>query len=221
MKFKIQLAEEIKRACPTYRGAALSATVVNTTYNAALWEMIASFTLAYQKKYTTESLKQMQAIQATRLAYKACGKDPSRYRPAAEALCRRLIKGASLYQINTLVDLINVVSIQTGFSIGGFDADKIQGTTLTLGIGRKAEPYEGIGRGALNIAGLPVFRDQEGGFGTPTSDHERTKIELSTTHLLVTINGYGGEIGLKEAVELLQSLLERYGQGVDIEVCYF
>ena len=44
----------------------------------------------------------------------------------------------------------------------------------------------------INIEGLPVYRDEEGGVGTPTSDHERTKITLATTHMLVLINGYDG-----------------------------
>mgnify|MGYP000747919632 CR=1 FL=1 len=84
------------------------------------------------------------------------------------------------YQIDTLVDLINLVSIRYGYSIGGFDADKIQGDTLVLGIGKSGEPYEGIGRGELNIEGMPVYRDAMGGIGTPTSDNERTKLEAGT-----------------------------------------
>ena len=47
----------------------------------------------------------------------------------------------------------------------------------TLGVGKAGEPYEGIGRGTINIEGLPVYRDQIGGVGTPTSDNERTKDE--------------------------------------------
>ncbi len=146
----------------------------------------------YKQTLTTESLKQMSGIAATRRVYKACGKDPSRYRPASEALIRRILQGKELYQIDTLVDLINLASIRFGYSIGGFDADKFVGDTLTLGVGRKDEPYEGIGRGVINIEGLPVYRDEEGGVGTPTSDHERTKITLATTHMLVLINGYDG-----------------------------
>lgn len=98
--------------------------------------------------------KDMTTIHATREAYKKCGKDPSRYRPSGEALCRRILRGISLYQIDTLVDLINLVSIRFGYSIGGFDADKIVGDALVLGIGKAGEPYEGIGRGELNIEGM-------------------------------------------------------------------
>ena len=114
---------------------------------------------------------------------------------SGEALCRRILRGISLYQIDTLVDLINLVSIRYGYSIGGFDADKIQGDTLVLGIGKSGEPYEGIGRGELNIEGMPVYRDAMGGIGTPTSDNERTKLEAGTTHLLTIINGYSGKEG--------------------------
>ncbi|MBQ6658252.1 MAG: hypothetical protein IJM70_02885, partial [Prevotella sp.] len=45
----------------------------------------------------------------------------------------------------------------------------------------------------VNIAGLPVYRDAQGGVGTPTSDNERTKMTLQTTHLVVLINGYDGQ----------------------------
>ena len=183
----------------------------NTPYSAPLWEEINSLAERYKAELTTESLKQMPSIEATRKVYKACGKDPSRYRPASEALIRRMLQGKSLYQIDTLVDLINLASIAYGYSIGGFDVDKFHGDTLTLGVGRAGEPYEGIGRGMINIEGLPVYRDADGGVGTPTSDNERTKIDLQTTHLLVLINGYdGNEQRVRENAEFIQQLLRKY-----------
>lgn len=167
----------------------------------------------YRQTLTVESLKQMSGIAATRRVYKACGKDPSRYRPAAEALIRRMLQGKELYRVNTLVDLINLASIAYGYSIGGFDADKMVGDRLELGVGKEGEPYEGIGRGMLNIAGLPVYRDGMGGVGTPTSDHERTKISMETTHLLVLINGYdGNEAQVRANAEYIQELLRRHCQ---------
>ena len=153
----------------------------------------------------------MPSIAATRRVYKACGKDPSRYRPAAEALIRRVVQGKELYQRDTLVDLINLASMRFGYSIGGFDASKFVGDTLTLGIGKADEPYEGIGRGQINIEGMPVYRDALGGVGTPTSDHERTKIGLETSHLLVLINGYDGdEEHVRDNAEYIKSLLQRF-----------
>lgn len=210
----IIVSEEIEKVCPGFVGAAVEADVVNSEYNAELWAEINDLGEKYKAEYTTETVKTISGIEATRRVYRACGKDPSRYRPAAEALIRRMLQGKELYQIDTLVDLINLASIAFGYSIGGFDADKLVGDTLTLGIGREGEPYEGIGRGMLNIAGLPVYRDAEGGVGTPTSDNERTKIELSTRHVLVLVNGYdSNEAQVKANAEYIIRLFEKYAQG--------
>ena len=219
--YTITLSEDIKSRWPQYRGAAVYATVTNTPYDEGLWTEIAHFTEHLQATETTESIKQQAAIVATREAYRACGKDPSRYRPSAEALRRRLLRGLDLYQIDTLVDLINLVSLRTGYSIGGFDADRIQGTQLCLGIGREGEPFEGIGRGPLNIACMPVIRDSIGGIGTPTSDHERTKMSVDTRHILTIINGYSGSEGLHEAATLTAELLQRYASAEDCQIWFF
>ncbi|MBQ9636643.1 MAG: hypothetical protein IJV36_01945 [Prevotella sp.] len=208
---KVIVSDEIEQVCPGFVGACVEVDVVNTPYSDGLWTEIRALAEHFKATLTTESLKDVSGIRATRRVYKACGKDPSRYRPASEALIRRLLQGKELYQIDTLVDLINLASIKYGYSIGGFDADKFQGDTLTLGVGRAGEPYEGIGRGMLNIEGLPVYRDAQGGVGTPTSDNERTKITLSTRHLVVLINGYdGNEAQVRANAEFILELASRY-----------
>lgn len=214
---KIYVSEDIRLHCPDFVGTAVIANVRNSQPSPALWEEIDRFITDYRKRYTIDSIKAMPAIQATREAYKRCGKDPSRYRPSSEALVRRTLQGHDLYRVSTLVDLINLASIAYGYSIGGFDVDKICAAndgntkTLTLGIGQEGEPYEGIGRGPLNIAGLPVYRDAIGGIGTPTSDHERTKLSLETTQLLAIVNGYDGNRETTSAcATFIQQLLQRY-----------
>lgn len=209
----VNVSQEIESVCPEFVGACVEAQVVNTPYCEELWQEIKALGERFRNELTTESLKDMTSIAATRRVYKACGKDPSRYRPASEALIRRMLQGKELYQRDTLVDLVNLASIAYGYSIGGFDADKFVGNTLTLGIGREGEPYEGIGRGLLNICGLPVYRDAEGGVGTPTSDNERTKMTIDTRHLVVLINGYdGNEQRVRENAEYIQQLLCKYCQ---------
>ena len=202
--FEIKVSQEIKDACPVFAGAAVYAAVKNTAYCEGLWKEINAFT---EELTTTTQIEDI--------------KDPGRYRPSAEALRRRLMRGIPLYQIDTLVDLINLVSLRTGHSIGGFDADKIQGAYLELGIGKAGEPFEGIGKGVLNIEGLPVYRDASGGIGTPTSDNERTKMNLGTTHILAIVNGYNGKKGLKEAAEMIQSLLNEYAESDSSELIFF
>ena len=215
LMYHITLSEEIKRLCPAFQGVAVMAQVTNSAHNAELWWEIDAFTRELKAGETAESIKQQPAIAATREAYKRCG------RPSAEALRRRLMRGLELYQIDTLVDLINLVSLRTGYSIGGFDADKIQGDSLELGIGRAEEPFEGIGRGTLNIEGLPVYRDRAGGIGTPTSDNERTKMGLETRRILAIVNGYNGRDGLAEAAGMIQELLRKYADSDGGTILYF
>ena len=182
---KVIVSNEMEQICPEFVGACLEAEVANSPYNEALWAEIEQLAEKFRGELTTESLKELTSISATRKVYRACGKDPSRYRPASEALIRRVLQGKELYQRDT----------------------------LTLGIGREGEPYEGIGRGNINIHGLPVYRDAQGGVGTPTSDHERTKMTLETKHLLVLINGYdGNEQRVRENAEYIQTLLRKYSQ---------
>ena len=209
----VSVMPEIATACPAFVGACLVAKVVNSPFDAQLWEKIEATQAQLRQTLDTESLKQQPSIAATRQVYKTLGKDPSRYRPASESLIRRLLQGKNLYQANTLVDLINLASIVHGYSIGGFDASKIAGSTLRLGVGKADEPYEGIGRGMLNIEGLPVYRDELGGIGTPTSDNERTKLTLETSQLLVLINGYdGNEARVRENATFISGLLRAHCQ---------
>ena len=208
---EIIVSNEIESVCPKCVGACVEARVKNSQYCQPLWDEINTLEQKFKAELTTETLKDISGIAATRRIYRACGKDPSRYRPASEALIRRVLQGKALYQIDTLVDLINLASMAYGYSIGGFDANKFVGNTLTLGIGKEGEPYEGIGRGMINIHGLPVYRDEVGGVGTPTSDHERTKITIDTSHLLVLINGYdGNETSVRQNAEFIQKLLQKF-----------
>lgn len=208
---EIIVSNEIENVCPNFIGACVEAKVKNSQYCQDLWNEINTLGEEFKNKLTIETLKEISGIVATRRIYRICGKDPSRYRPAAEALIRRILQGKTLYQIDTLVDLINLASMKYGYSLGGFDADKFVGNTLELGVGKEGEPYEGIGRGMINIQGLPVYRDGIGGVGTPTSDNERTKITINTNHLLVLINGYdGNEALVRQNAEFVQQLIKRF-----------
>lgn len=205
----ISISEEVAVACPELHILAIRCEVENTESNEALWREIAQEEESIRRTSQIEDINKWLPIRATRQAYKAFGKDPNRYRPSAEALRRRILRALPLYRIDTLVDIVNLVSIRSGYSIGGFDMDKITGD-LILGVGREGENYQGIGRGSLNIHGLPVYRDAVGGVGTPTSDEERTKIDSNTTHVLMIINGYSGKKGLFEAASYAKDLLKMY-----------
>ena len=113
------------------------------------------------------------------------------------------------------------MSIGSGYAIGGFDADKISGDSVTLGIGEADELFEGIGRGLLNVDGLPLYRDELGGIGSPTSDVERTKITLETTKLQMQINAFSEEMPLRDTIEWSVELLEKYANAKNFEIEIF
>ena len=215
----ITLSPEILAACPDLHVLAIACNVKNTESDDLLWKEISRLEEEIRSTVKLQEINKWTPILATRKAYKFLGKDPNRYRPSSESLRRRILRGLSLYKIDTLVDITNLVSIKTGYSIGGFDADKIKGDLL-LGVGKEGEIYHGIGRGVLNIEGLPVYRDDVAGVGTPTSDEERTKIGMDTTALLMIINGYSGMDGLLDAGRYSLNLLNKYvsAQNVEIEL---
>lgn len=217
MEIHVSISDEIQKICPDLYILVIACDVKNTISDEQLWKEITEEEMAVRASMKLEEINKWQPVFATRQAYKRLGKDPNRYRPSAEALRRRILRELPLYKVDTLVDLINLLSIRSGYSIGGFDASKIVGNELVLGVGREGENYQGIGRGDLNIAGLPVYRDTQGGIGTPTSDEERTKINLDTSRLLMIINGYSGEDGLEAAGRYGVDLLRRYVSAINIK----
>lgn len=218
---KITVEDRIREICPAMQIALIRAKVINTPTSDELWSEISEASQRIRDSYELSWINKRPAIVATRNLYKRLGKDPNRYRVSSEALCRRVVKGMELYRIDTLVDLINLISMGSGYAIGGFDADKIQGDEVRLGVGEAGEKFEGIGRGLLNIEGLPVYRDAVGGIGSPTSDEERTKITLQTTRLQMQINAFGEEIPLTDTVKWTVGLLEKYAQATEFEIEIF
>ena len=151
MNMKFEFEDIIKEKAPDYRLIAVEAEVESLPTDDSLWSEITAFAESYRSCHEMAEVNKRPGIAGTREAYKAFGKEPNRYRPSTEALCRRFVKGLDLYRSLALIDLVNLLSVACGHSIGGFDADKIEGDTLTLGIGREGEPYEAIGRGRSTL----------------------------------------------------------------------
>lgn len=220
-EIEIRFSPKIATAAPALKVIRLSAEVVNGPTDPQLRQELEELADKIKQTYKLPDINRRPGIAATRAAYKALGKDPNRYRPSQEQLMRRIVNDKGLYFISNLVDVCNYVSVACGCSIGAFDTDAIVGDTLTLGVGRANEPYEGIGRGLLNIEGMPVYRDAIGGVGTPTSDNERTKTTDTTRRLTVCINIYGEDMPAEEMTELYRRLLRRYCEAGDVAVRTF
>jgi DNA/RNA-binding domain of Phe-tRNA-synthetase-like protein len=168
------------------------------------------------EEWDIDQISLKPTIRETKEAYRILGKDPSRYRPSAEALTRRIVKGKDLFWINNIVDILNLVSLESGFSIGGYDANKIVGQ-IEFGVGKANEPYQAIGRGELNIENLPLFRDQLGAFGSPTSDSLRTMVTDQTTKFLMVIIDFNENEKLNEVVQGSIKLYKEYASVTDLE----
>lgn len=212
----VKIDRELALKIPGLQLSCIECDVEFSNENTDLWKKILEKITALNASLKVEEISRIPAIAAAREAYKSCGKSPARYRVSSEALLRRIVKRGELYQVNNVVDCLNLVSISTGFSIGGYDAAKIQGDAA-FGIGRKDEPYEGIGRGELNIEGMPVFRDRKGAFGTPTSDSVRTSVIAETTRFLMVIVGFGATSELPAASALAERLLTEFAGASNFE----
>lgn len=212
----ITISDKIKNSCPALQLGVIRATVSNSETSDELWSKLLEQSENIRTTYNIEEINKRPEILSTRQAYKKLGKDTNRYRPSSEALCRRIVRDIPIYRLNTLVDIINIVSIASGYSIGAFDYEKIQGN-LILDTGRNDDQFDAIERGMLNIEGLPVFRDEISGIGTPTSDCERTKITMETTEILIIINDYLGSSTLENAIDYCQNLLRDFANSQNIE----
>jgi len=156
-------------------------------------------------------------IVATRAGYKALGKDPARYRGSAEALLRRIIAGKGLPQINAVVDIINLVSVESRLPIGLYDLAHVSGD-IVFRAGRAGETYKGIGKYDLNLEGLPVFCDAVGPHGSPTSDSERTMVTSGTKYVLAIFISFGGGEGLQHRMQRMAELFKKYAAASECEM---
>jgi len=162
------------------------------------------------------ALLESPKILATRAGYKALGKDPARYRGSAEALLRRIVSGKGFPQINAVVDIINLISVESRLPIGLYDLDHVKGD-IVFRAGRAGETYKGIGKYDLNLEGLPVFSDEEGPHGSPTSDSERTMVTSATQSIAAILVSFGGAEGLESSCQRMSSHLQKYAEGQDIQ----
>ncbi len=208
---KIKIEERIKEVVPKLQLLCVEVDVVVGNSSAEFWEkVVGRYISGIQSKIRIEDIAQLPTNHATREAYKLCGKDPSRYRPSAEALLRRVVNGKGLYKVNNVVDTLNLISIISGYSIGGFDLEKIKGN-VSIDIGDTAQ-YHAIGRGELNIENMPALRDDEGFFGTPTSDSIRTMVTHDTSKFLMVFYDFLGDEVIDNTVELTAELLIKYAK---------
>jgi len=206
---------DLKQKCPRVALALVTAHVKVEESSAALLDEMNHGEAFILKLPEPRAVLESSKILATRAGYKALGKDPARYRGSAEALLRRILSGKQLPRINTVVDIINLVSVESRLPIGLYDLAQVRGD-ITFRAGRTGETYKGIGKYDLNLEDLPVFSDAQGPHGSPTSDSERTMVTLDTALVAAIIISFGGDDGLASASERMSQLLVQFAHGQNL-----
>lgn len=185
--------------------------------NPALWAFFAAEILpALRQKLEGAPLAELPNLGESRRAYKAFGKDPGRCRVSSEALCRRIRQGKELYRVNSVVDANNLLSLETGFSLGSYDAERLEGDLL-LRLGQPGEAYAGIGKESIDLDRLPLLADALGPFGSPSSDSRRAMITQETSRVLTVIYGFSGPENLDAALALARERLTAFAGARDCE----
>ena len=210
----VTIDEDLKEKCPRTALGCIRAQVEAPVSPGALLDELRAREQEILRLPDPRAVLESPQILSTRAAYKALGKDPARYRGSAEALLRRIIAGKGLPQINAVVDVINLVSVESRLPIGLYDRARVSGDIL-FRAGRPSETYKGIGKYDLNLEGLPVFCDALGPHGSPTSDSERTMVTTETKHVLAIIISFAGKDSLEPWTQRTTQLLTKYASAHD------
>lgn len=214
MSIAFSINESMKSILPKCRLGIVTCEVSVKESTSQLLSKISKIEDEYIQKLSSIVESELEIIAETRQAYRVCGKKPTRYRPSAEALLRRLRLGKGLYKVNNIVDTINLLSMTSQYSIGGFDVTKIEGDVI-LDIG-DSNIYQAIGRGPLNIEFMPGVKDALGFFGTPTSDSERTMVTRDLNHLVLVYYDFFGNDNLIKALHSAKESLSLYCEASQI-----
>jgi DNA/RNA-binding domain of Phe-tRNA-synthetase-like protein len=213
----VTIDAKLKAKCPRTALACVTARVQPGASPVPLLGEMNQRELEIQELPFPRGVLESPQVETVRKAYKSLGKDPARYRGSAEALLRRIVAGKGFPQINVVVDVINLVSVESRLPIGLYDLAHVTGE-IVFRAGRAGETYKGIGKYDLNLEGLPVFCDATGPHGSPTSDSERTMVTAATKQVLGILISFGGAEGLERWAQRMSALLAQHAAAHDVEI---
>jgi DNA/RNA-binding domain of Phe-tRNA-synthetase-like protein len=213
---KITIDPKLKAKCPRTALACVTARVQPGASPVSLLGEMNQRELEIQELPFPRGVLESPQVETVRKAYKSLGKDPARYRGSAEALLRRIVAGKGFPQVNSVVDVINLVSVESRLPIGLYDLAHVTGEII-FRAGLAGETYKGIGKYDLNLEGLPIFCDNAGPHGSPTSDSERTMVTAATKEVFAVIVSFGGVENLSRWTERISSLLTQHAAGKDLK----
>ncbi len=205
---KITVSKELLGSVPQVKIVDYSSAVRVEILSEALAFAMDSRLNIIQSAFEVGEIASIDNIKWGRSVYRKLGKDPTKYRLSSEKLIRRVIKGEGIEHINNVVDLANWLSVELKAPIGVYDERKIKGD-IVMDFGKSGETYKCLAGYELNLEGLPLLRDQEGPFGSSTSDSVRTAVDESTTQAILCIYLFNPEEEGDEYLKMTASFFKR------------
>jgi len=92
------------------------------------------------------TLSNLPRIASWRKIYSSMGVKPSSYRCSLEALLRRILKGQGMWNVSSVVDCYNCISVMSMMPMGAHDVESLDGD-LELRYGRKGDVFLPLGAG--------------------------------------------------------------------------
>lgn len=212
---KIKIDDQLYSVYPDIRLGLLQFQADVKESDKNFWECM-NHTVLFQVQKTIEGKQwnEIPGVKGSRAAYKAFGRNPGRYRVSSEALLRRVRRRDALYTINSVVDVNNLLSIESGLSVGSYDLDQIHGT-ITFRKAEKGEGYTGIGKDFLDMENMLVLADEEGIFGSSMSDSTRAMVKEQTKNVLLVLYCFEKDIDLLALLEKAQVYFQRFADAKD------
>lgn len=212
---KIKIDDQLYSVYPDIRLGLLQFQADVKESDKNFWECMNHTVLSQvQKTIEGKQWNEIPGVKGSRAAYKAFGRNPGRYRVSSEALLRRVRRGDALYTINSVVDVNNLLSIESGLSVGSYDLDQIHGT-ITFRKAEKGEGYTGIGKDFLDMENMLVLADEEGIFGSSMSDSTRAMVKEQTKNVLLVLYCFEKDIDLLALLEKAQVYFQRFADAKD------
>ncbi|MFQ6106018.1 MAG: B3/4 domain-containing protein [Thermoplasmata archaeon] len=146
------------------------------------------------RRYDLEALRNDERVRRYRDFFWRLGIDPTKNRPASEALIRRVLQGKPVPTINTAVDAYNLASMKHNVAIGSFDLDKFRGP-LMMRWASPNEEFTGIGMNAPKILTgkeIVISDDEKLVAIYPYRDSDATKVTMQTSNVLSLMCGVPG-----------------------------
>ena len=171
----------------------------------------------YRQTYGLETLKDEPRLRAYRDFFWRVGIDPTKVRPAAEALLRRVLQGRPLPRINALVDAYNIASMETRIALAALDLAEVAGD-LRMRRARAGETFLGIGMETpATLRGLEVVVEDRDRLVAvyPYRDADASKVTLGTRDVLFLACGVPGipPEAVLEAAGITGELVTRFCGG--------